>query len=126
MYLLYADESGDTGLQSSPTNYFLLSSLVVHETRWRDFLNDIVAFRRHLRATKGLKLREEIHAAPFITNPGALVRIRRNGRWLRHGDVGSRREGDGAPVTAVGIGRGGFAEGLNAFADDRLFAARQP
>ena len=80
MYLLYADESGDTGLQASPTKYFLLSSLVVHETRWRDFLNDIVAFRRHLRATKGLKLREEIHAAPFITNPGALVRIRRNDR----------------------------------------------
>ncbi|WP_201987146.1 DUF3800 domain-containing protein [Hymenobacter rubidus] len=80
MYLLYADESGDTGLVASPTKYFILSGLVVHETRWRAFLEDIVAFRRHLRVTKGLKLREEIHAAPFITNPGALVRIRRNDR----------------------------------------------
>jgi hypothetical protein len=80
MYLLYADESGDTGLVASPTKYFILSGLVVHETRWRAFLEDIVAFRRHLRATKGLKLREEIHAAPFITNPGALVRIKRNDR----------------------------------------------
>ena len=80
MYLLYADESGDTGLIASPTKYFILSGLVVHETRWRAFLDDIVAFRRHLRATKGLKLREEIHAAPFITNPGALVRIKRNDR----------------------------------------------
>ena len=80
MYLLYADESGDTGLVASPTKYFILSGLVVHETRWRTFLEDIVAFRRHLRATKGLKLREEIHAAPFITNPGALVRIKRNDR----------------------------------------------
>ncbi|SFQ58213.1 DUF3800 domain-containing protein [Hymenobacter arizonensis] len=78
MYLLYADESGDTGLVASPTKYFILSGLVVHETRWRAFLDDIVAFRRHLRATKGLKLREEIHAAPFITNPGPLVRIKRN------------------------------------------------
>ena len=80
MYLLYADESGDTGLVGSPTNYFILSGLVVHETRWRAFLDDIVIFRQHLRDTKGLKLREEIHAAPFITNPGALVRIKRNDR----------------------------------------------
>ena len=80
MYLLYADESGDTGLVASPTKYFILSGLVVHETRWRAFLDDIVVFRRHLRATKDLKLREEIHAAPFITNPGALVRIKRNDR----------------------------------------------
>jgi hypothetical protein len=80
VYLLYADESGDTGLTASPTNYFILSGLVVHETRWRTLLDDIVAFRQHLRATKGLKLREEIHAAPFITNPGPLVRIKRNDR----------------------------------------------
>lgn len=74
------DESGDTGLQNSPTKYFVLTGLVLHETQWRNILNDLVAFRRHLRTTKDLKLREEIHAAPFINNPGPLVRIKRHDR----------------------------------------------
>jgi hypothetical protein len=81
MYLLYVDESGDTGLsKSSPTKYFILTGLIIHETHWLNFLRDLVTFRRHLRATKGLKLREEIHAGPFITRPGDLARIKRNDR----------------------------------------------
>lgn len=80
MYLLYVDESGDTGLQNSPTRYFVLTGIILHETHWRGILTDLVAFRRHLRITKDLKLREEIHAAPFINNPGPLVRIKRHDR----------------------------------------------
>jgi len=34
---MYVDESGDSGLPSdgSPTRYFCLSGLVVHELRWQ-------------------------------------------------------------------------------------------
>lgn len=77
---MYVDESGDTGLIRSPGRYFILSGLVIHELRWNDFLNDLINFRRHLRNTKGLKLREEIHASRFITKPADLVRIKRNDR----------------------------------------------
>ena len=49
MYLMYVDESGDTGLANSPTRYFVLSGIVVHESRWREFINALVAFRRTLR-----------------------------------------------------------------------------
>ena len=72
MYLMYADESGDTGLDNSPTRYFILSALVLHELPWRRFLDDIIEFRRQLRRTKGLKLRDEIHASRFITGGAKL------------------------------------------------------
>lgn len=81
MYLMYVDESGDIGLPpSSPTRYFILSAIILHELRWRDTLGDLVRFRRHLKATKGLKIKEEIHCTDFINSPGPLVRIKRNDR----------------------------------------------
>ncbi len=80
MYLMYVDESGDTGLTGSPTRYFILSAIVIHELRWRDTLDSLVQFRRMLRDTKGLKLREEIHANELINKPKELMRIQRNDR----------------------------------------------
>lgn len=80
MYIMYVDESGDTGLVNSPGRYFMLSGLVVHELRWNDFLDSLINFRRHLRNSKNLKLREEIHASKFINKPKGLVRIKRNDR----------------------------------------------
>jgi len=67
MYLMYFDETGDTGLHNSPTSYFGLSGLVVHESDWRRFINDLVAFRKTLRSTYGLPVRAEIHAAEFMS-----------------------------------------------------------
>ena len=86
MYLMYADESGDSGLVGSPTRYFVISGLVVHELRWRDTLDELIRFRQAMRATFALKLREEIHARSFINRPGALIRIPRYNRLaiLRH------------------------------------------
>jgi hypothetical protein len=66
MYLMYVDESGDTGLAGSPTRFFVLSGLVVHESRWRDFLQMLIAFRKTLRTVYGLPVRAEIHSAEFI------------------------------------------------------------
>jgi hypothetical protein len=66
MYLMYVDESGDVGLVRSPTTHFVLSSLVLHESRWRDLITQIVAFRRWVRANHGLPIRTEIHAAEYI------------------------------------------------------------
>lgn len=80
MYLIYVDESGDPGMKGSPTRYFVLSGLVVHELRWLATLDAIVDFRRHLRARYGLKLREEIHASDFIHRPGAVARIKKSVR----------------------------------------------
>jgi Protein of unknown function (DUF3800) len=81
MYLMYVDESGDPGLANSPTKYFVLSGLVVHELRWREFVDQILAFRRRMKTTYGLGMREEIHAAEFVRS-SASVKLTRNIRYL--------------------------------------------
>jgi len=50
MYLMYVDESGDTGVVNSPTSYFGLSGLVIHESQWRNFVSQLVGFRKTLKA----------------------------------------------------------------------------
>jgi hypothetical protein len=80
MFLMYVDESGDSGLMNSPTRYFVLSGLVVHELSWGQVLDDLIHFRRQAKRAYGLKLREELHAAKLINSPGPLVRIPRHQR----------------------------------------------
>lgn len=80
MYLMYVDESGDAGMVHSPTPYFVLSGIAVHESLWLDNLEKLIAFRREVNQEYGLKLREEIHASAFINNPGDLQRIKRHDR----------------------------------------------
>lgn len=63
---MYVDESGDTGLTHSPTDFFVLSGIVVHERRWRDFLNTLISFRKTLRNVHNLPIRTEIHASHYI------------------------------------------------------------
>jgi hypothetical protein len=70
MYLMYGDESGDSGIVNSPTRYFVLSGLVLHELRWQPYLDHLVKFRRSLKQAYGMRLREEFHAAAMITRPG--------------------------------------------------------
>ncbi len=74
MYLMYADESGDCGMPAdgSPCRYFCLSGVVVHELRWLDTINELLAFRRWLRQRYGVFLEAEIHAAEMVNKPGKL------------------------------------------------------
>ncbi len=77
---MYVDEGGDIGLVNSPTRFFILTGLVVHELRWQANLDQLVSFRRRMRVLHGFKLREELHASHFINTPGDLRRIKRNDR----------------------------------------------
>jgi hypothetical protein len=78
MYLMYVDESGDIGLNGTPTQVFLLSGIVIHELRWRDTLDQLIDFRKRMLRRYDLHMRDEIHASNFIKKPGELVRIKRN------------------------------------------------
>lgn len=80
MYLMYVDESGDCGLVNSPTQFFVLTGFVLHDSDWRDYLDSLLTFRRDLRNRYGLKVREEIHAGPLLTHPGSLSRIHKSDR----------------------------------------------
>lgn len=81
MYLMYVDESGDAGLARSPTNHFVLSGLVVHEKRWREFLDRLIAFRKTMRSVYALPVRDEIHSAEFLNRQ---VRAVGGARLARH------------------------------------------
>ncbi|MHB1787782.1 MAG: DUF3800 domain-containing protein [Acidimicrobiales bacterium] len=78
--MMHVDESGDCGMVRSPSRYFVLTGLVVHEVRWVDCLNALIDFRRRMRDAFGLKIREELHAAIFISRPGPLARISKDKR----------------------------------------------
>jgi hypothetical protein len=80
MFLMYVDESGDVGMINSPTRYFVLTGIVVHELRWKEYIEQLITFRRHINTRYGIKVREEIHASAFINNPGELVRVKRHDR----------------------------------------------
>ncbi|MBP6627057.1 MAG: DUF3800 domain-containing protein [Arenimonas sp.] len=80
MHLMYVDESGDPGMVNSPTRYFVLSGLVIHELSWLATLDSLIEFRRRMRERFGLKLREEIHAAHFVRGTDALSRIAKHDR----------------------------------------------
>lgn len=66
MYFMYIDESGDPGLNSRISNYFILSGLIVHETDWLRLLNDFIALRRFQYQKYKLPIRAEIHAGTMI------------------------------------------------------------
>lgn len=74
MYLMYADESGDCGMpeDGSPSRYFCLSGVVVHELRWLDTINELLLFRRWLKQKYGVFLEAEIHAAEMIGRSSKL------------------------------------------------------
>ena len=80
MFLMYVDESGDCGLDNSPSSYFVLSGVVIHELRWKICFDQILNFRKTIKKRFNLNLHDEIHAANFISKPGDLVRIKRNDR----------------------------------------------
>lgn len=81
MYLMYVDESGDPGLlPASPTRYYILSGIVIHELEWRNLLDQIVDLRRDLNQRFSLALKAEIHAAPFVNNPQSQGHITRTNR----------------------------------------------
>ena len=52
----------------SPTRYFALSGIVVHESRWRGFINHLIAFRKTLKAVHGFPVRAEIYASELINH----------------------------------------------------------
>jgi hypothetical protein len=79
MCLMYVDESGDSGIAASPTNYFCLSGLVVHEICWRELMERLVEFRRRMKIKYSLGVRDEIHAAEFIRGSAGKI-MRRHER----------------------------------------------
>jgi hypothetical protein len=115
MYLMYVDESGDPGLVNSPTDHFILSGLVMHELRWREFIERILVFRKRMKITYGLGIRDEIHAAEFIRSSSS-ANLKRNIRYLilRHFATELSRM-DWLSVTNVVVNKAGKSPNYDVF-----------
>jgi len=70
MFLAYLDESGDKGWIHSPSEFYVLSCLLVHESCWLQVLDDIITLRRQLKNRWGILVRAELKAAHFRTGHG--------------------------------------------------------
>ena len=66
MHLVYVDESGDPGINNSPTASYILSGLKIPAEHWHDAQARLLSFRHRMRDHLGLKLSAEIHAAEFL------------------------------------------------------------
>lgn len=73
MYLMYVDESGDTGIRNSPSRYFCISAIVIHESSWKNVLDDLILFRQQLKDKFGIRMREEIHASEMMNGRAYLA-----------------------------------------------------
>ena len=76
MYLAYFDESGDSGLKNSPTKYFVLACVIVHETKWLEALNALISLRARLKDRYGIKARPEIKSTDLRRGRGALLGLK--------------------------------------------------
>jgi hypothetical protein len=80
MYLAYADDSGDSGLVNSTTDYLVLGCLVVHDSEWQSALDQIIEWRRELKTTYNIPMRAELKAEHFIYGRGPLRKLKMSRR----------------------------------------------
>lgn len=71
MFLMYIDESGDVGLKKDTSGniqprYFVLSGIVVHESRWQKCLYQIMSFRLRMQRQHKLRMYQEIHTSIML------------------------------------------------------------
>ena len=75
--IVYCDETGDDGLNTSSSSAFILTSLYMPAESWQSNYNDIVKLRRQLKDTYGFHVKEEMHTKDFLTDKNPY----RNYKW---------------------------------------------
>ncbi len=82
MFLMYVDESGDVGIPPphghSPTSFFFLTGLVIHELDWTHTHSELLRFRHWLKHKYGIYLEDELHAGELLNKPGSLPKSMKN------------------------------------------------
>ena len=77
MYLAYFDESGDSGVTAaSPTRFYVIACVLIHEAVWLDALDLLVRIRRRLKTVFGIYVTPEIKATDFRWGSGPLQHLK--------------------------------------------------
>lgn len=75
MLLAYVDESGDTGLEGSPSKYYSLGAILLSDEQWLNALDATIAFRSYLRKTYGVSMTAELKAQHLIRGHPSLGQL---------------------------------------------------
>lgn len=70
MYLIYTDESGDSGLGTGGTPFFIISGLIVHESHWNEVFQRYLDLRRNLSRRYHVPQRIALHATDIVNGHG--------------------------------------------------------
>lgn len=65
MWFAYVDESGDDGFPGA-SPLFALSAIYLHYLNWQPIFDQLLNFRRRLKTSHGLPVREEIHTRQLL------------------------------------------------------------
>lgn len=68
MYIVYFDETGDDGYPNYSSKAFLLTSLCLHHSVWKEEHEKIVLFRKSLKEKYNIPIKFELHTKALLTN----------------------------------------------------------
>ncbi len=68
MFLSYFDESGDDGYPVYSSELFVLTSVYLHYTKWKESHTAFHSFRQEFKERWGLPVKVEFHTNEFITD----------------------------------------------------------
>ena len=66
MHFIYLDESGDPGMNGSPTNHYILAGFALTASDWHKVQRRFALFRQWAFQTYGLDPGRELHASEFL------------------------------------------------------------
>lgn len=67
-YLVYYDETGDDGCNTKSSDTFILTSVYMHSTDWKENYYKIKELRRTLKNDFGFHVSQEMHTKYFLTD----------------------------------------------------------
>ncbi len=66
--IVYCDETGDDGLNTSSSEVFILTSIYMPSNSWNDNYETIKRFRKSLRSEYGFHVGQEMHTKHFLSD----------------------------------------------------------
>lgn len=66
MYIAYFDESGDDGYPDYSSPLFVLSSVYMHHSKWKENHDKVLEFKRKLKEYYDFPVKTEFHTKQFI------------------------------------------------------------
>lgn len=69
-YIVYFDETGDDGANTSSSKEFVLTGMYMNADTWQDNFNKLKTCRRELKNKYGLHMSQEIHTKHLVRDKG--------------------------------------------------------